>query len=100
MISRERRDELRGLRAAATAGEWVAFEHLHAENAVGVKGFEQTRRIADVRTDPADYGRANARYIAASANSLIDALDSLEAVEAERDELAEALRVALSASPR
>lgn len=99
-VSQERRAELRALRAAATPEEWVAIEHLHAENAVAVKGFEWTRRIADIRTDPRDYGRGNARYIAAAANSVIPLLDALEAVEAERDLLVEELRAVSSEHPR
>lgn len=93
------------MRAAASPGIWAAVQHLHAENAVAIEGFERTRpiadvradpgefgRIADIRTDPKDYGRANARYIAIAANSVIEVLDALEAVETQRDVLAEELR--------
>ncbi|WP_165618492.1 hypothetical protein [Mycobacteroides chelonae] len=99
-VPQEKRDELRALHAGATPDEWVAIEHLHAENAVAVKGFERTRRIADIRTDPRDYGRGNARYIAAAANAVIPLLDALEAVEAERDGLLGELRAASSESPQ
>ncbi|SIH25817.1 Uncharacterised protein [Mycobacteroides abscessus subsp. abscessus] len=104
-IPQAKRDELRASRAKATPGVWAAVQVLHAENAIAIEGFELTRliadvrdtpdecgRIADVRTDPKDYGLANARYIAIAANSVIEVLDALEAVEAQRDALAEELR--------
>lgn len=99
VITQQERDQWRKLRASATAGNWVAIEHLQAEMAVAIEGFERTRRIADLRTDPADYGRSNALYIAAAANALPKVLDYLEAVETERDQLAAALRKSVPADP-
>ena len=80
-----RRQHLRALRAAATAGRWVRTENVHAESAIAVAGFERTRRIADVVTAPTDYGRANADYIVEAVNAVPEVLDALDAAEADRD---------------
>ena len=55
---------------AATEGPWVRVENVHAESWVAVKGFEETRPITHdafrphFSTSPADYGRANAEFVA------------------------------------
>lgn len=80
------RHDLRALRAAATGGQWVRIENIHAESTIVVAGFERTRRIAELITSPADYGRANANYIVASTNALPEVLDALDEMESDRDQ--------------
>lgn len=81
-----RRAALRAQRAAATPGTLARVDGLHACTQIAVQGFERTRTIAAVHPGAtADYGRANAEYLAAAANAFPDALDALDAVEAERD---------------
>lgn len=63
-------DDIEHRANAATEGPWVRVENVHAESWVAVQGFEETRPITHdafrphFSTSPADYGRANAEFVA------------------------------------
>lgn len=86
-FARPRRAALGELRRLVAPGEWVAVHDLHGDNRIAVAGFERTRTIADVRAAGPDYGCGNARYLAAAATLMMDALDAFDAAEAECDAL-------------
>lgn len=67
-------DGLMALHAATTQGTWVVLPGIHEHTRVGVKELGPLRGlVATASTNPADYGQANAAWIAA-AHRLLPAL--------------------------
>lgn len=59
-------DGLLALHARTTQGTWVILPGIHEHTRIGLEGRGQFGLIAEASTSPADYGQANAAFIAAS----------------------------------
>lgn len=75
-------DSLLELHASTTQGPWELYPDVHQETRIVQQGRGMFGLIADVSTAPADYGRANTRFIIA-AHTLVPAL-AAELAEARK----------------
>ena len=83
-------DGLMARHAETTQGTWVVMPQIHQDTKVVLEGRGTFGLIAEVSTAPADYGRANAAFIAAAHRLLPKLAAELAAELAEaRKQLAE-----------
>lgn len=75
-------DGLLALHALTTKGPWVVLHETHQDTKIVQEGRGMFGLIAEASTAPADYGRANAAFIAAS-HRLLPEL-AAELIEARR----------------
>lgn len=75
-------DVLMALHAETTQGTWVVLPEVHQDTKIVLEGRGTFGLIAEVSTAPADYGKANAAFIAA-AHRLLPEL-ATELAEARR----------------
>ena len=66
-------DALLALHAQTSQGPWEIYPDVHQETKIVQQGRGMFGLIADVSTAPADYGRANTRFIIA-AHTVVPAL--------------------------
>lgn len=59
-------DGLLALHARTTQGTWVVLPEVHQDTKIVLEGRGTFGLIAEASTSPADYGQANAAFIAAS----------------------------------
>lgn len=82
----ERAAEWRALADAATPGPWHAHFGTHGDPEVVLDpAWSKFTRVADVSTASGDYGRADARFIAAARDAVPALLDLVERLTGERD---------------
>ncbi|WP_026535756.1 hypothetical protein [Arthrobacter sp. H14] len=84
--------ELEALHTSTTKGHWTIYPAIHEQNRIVQKDRGLFGLIADVSTEPKDYGRADAQRIVESHEAFPHLLAELSRLRAQNAELKDAAR--------